>query len=276
MKPSLMLLAGLGLAALLRRQSAAVRHWVLALAVGCAATVPLVESMGPSWQLSGAVSGAIMRFGTSPPSGSVTTRTEPQPPAGGSTASARAPGMAAPADSSRTPTAREWLRMTWGAGAILGVLLLVSGLGRLAWLASRARRLSGGVWVDLAGELAREYRLGRPIQVLQSDHASLLATWGFFRPSIIVPAGADSWTPDRIRVVLSHELAHVRRGDWIVQLGAELLRSFYWFNPLTWIVCRQLRLDSEQGQFSATSPAFGVRLRDPNAPPICRRTHLIG
>ena len=106
--------------------------------------------------------------------------------------------------------------------------------------------MSGGVWVDLAGELAREYRLGRPIQVLQSDHASLLATWGFFRPSIIVPAGADSWTPDRIRVVLSHELAHVRRGDWIVQLGAELLRSFYWFNPLTWIVCRQLRLDSEQ------------------------------
>ena len=45
--------------------------------------------------------------------------------------------------------------------------------------------------------------------------------------------------------MLSHELAHIRRGDWIVQLSAELLRAFYWFNPLLWVACRRLRLESE-------------------------------
>jgi hypothetical protein len=53
------------------------------------------------------------------------------------------------------------------------------------------------------------------------------------------------WTDERARVVLCHELAHIRRGDWIIQMIAELLRCAYWFNPLLWIVCRRLRLESE-------------------------------
>jgi BlaR1 peptidase M56/carboxypeptidase family protein/TonB-like protein len=60
-----------------------------------------------------------------------------------------------------------------------------------------------------------------------------------------LPAGAGDWSEERARVVLSHELAHIRRGDWIVQMSAELLRGVYWFNPLLWIVCRRLRLESE-------------------------------
>jgi hypothetical protein len=62
---------------------------------------------------------------------------------------------------------------------------------------------------------------------------------------VILPAAADAWTEERARVVLSHELAHIRRGDWVVQLSGELLRACYWFNPLLWVACRQLRLESE-------------------------------
>ncbi len=81
--------------------------------------------------------------------------------------------------------------------------------------------------------------------LLESTHPSLLVTWGLARPKVILPAAAAAWTDERARVVLSHELAHIRRGDWIVQLSAELLRAFYWFNPLLWIACRRLRLESE-------------------------------
>jgi TonB family protein len=48
-----------------------------------------------------------------------------------------------------------------------------------------------------------------------------------------------------VRLVLHHELEHIRRGDWIVQLLGEILRAVYWFNPLVWIVCRRLRYESE-------------------------------
>jgi TonB family protein len=46
--------------------------------------------------------------------------------------------------------------------------------------------------------------------------------------------------------VLAHELAHIRRHDWVVQLAAETVRAICWFNPLVWIACRCLRRESEQ------------------------------
>jgi TonB family protein len=60
-----------------------------------------------------------------------------------------------------------------------------------------------------------------------------------------VPAGAEEWDEHRIRIVLRHEIAHIRRQDWSVQLVAEILRCVYWFNPLVWVACRRLRDESE-------------------------------
>jgi hypothetical protein len=82
--------------------------------------------------------------------------------------------------------------------------------------------------------------------LLQSDRTTLLATWGFVRPKVVIPSDARYWDEDRVRIVLAHELAHIRRGDWLVQLMAEVLRSVYWFNPVVWISCWRLRLESEQ------------------------------
>jgi TonB family protein len=67
-----------------------------------------------------------------------------------------------------------------------------------------------------------------------------------WRPKVILPVGAGDWPDDRIRVVLYHELAHIRRGDWTAHIVAELLRAAYWFNPLLWIARRRLSEESEQ------------------------------
>jgi TonB family protein len=74
----------------------------------------------------------------------------------------------------------------------------------------------------------------------------LTVTWGALQPKIILPSGSAEWADDRIRIVLAHELAHIRRGDWVAQMVAEILRAIYWFNPLVWIAARRLRHESEQ------------------------------
>jgi hypothetical protein len=58
--------------------------------------------------------------------------------------------------------------------------------------------------------------------------------------------GAEHWPEERIRVVIHHELAHIQRGDWWIQVLAELHRVIFWFNPLYWILCRRLVRESEQ------------------------------
>ena len=62
---------------------------------------------------------------------------------------------------------------------------------------------------------------------------------------MLLPEGAAHWQNDRLRVVLAHELAHVRRNDWAMQTAACVLRAIYWFNPLTWIAAAAIRRDAE-------------------------------
>jgi TonB family protein len=71
-------------------------------------------------------------------------------------------------------------------------------------------------------------------------------TWGVFRPHILLPNEVDDWPPERKRVVIAHELAHVHRLDWIVQMAARLACVVYWFNPLFWLACNRLYRESEQ------------------------------
>jgi len=136
--------------------------------------------------------------------------------------------------------------ITWLIGVVAALCTLATGLARLARLAWRARRVTSGVWVDAALELSQRFRLRRPPVILCSDDSSMIGTWGVLRAKVLVPASALEWPADRIRIVLAHEVAHVRRGDWMVQVAADLLRSVYWFNPVVWVGCGRLRLLSEQ------------------------------
>jgi hypothetical protein len=84
----------------------------------------------------------------------------------------------------------------------------------------------------MAAEISEHWGLRRPVRLLLTDHPGLLVTWGLLRPKVLLPAASQDWAEDRLRVVISHELAHIQRGDWVVQIAAEVLRAVYWFNPL--------------------------------------------
>jgi beta-lactamase regulating signal transducer with metallopeptidase domain len=242
MKMSLIVLSALAASFLLRRRSAALRHWVLAAGVACSAALPILTAAVPAWPLPFATPTAFTRYEDPFRDAESPSPTRPPGAVNGATAAAPvAPGTAMRRGFDLGAT----LQSIWLAGTFVGLAILLTGVLRLAWLAVHAHRVTHGRWYDLAEEISRSYALRRPVTLLQSSHPSLLVTWGLARPKVILPSAADAWTEERARVVLSHELAHIHRGDWIVQLSAELLRAFYWFNPLLWVACRRLRLESE-------------------------------
>ena len=145
------------------------------------------------------------------------------------------------------PTDRNAILLgIWIAGVVVNLAGLVLGFWRLHRIASRAAIVRDGPWADAARQLSEHFRLRAPVTLLQSDRPAVLVTWGFFAPRVMLPRDAESWDVDRIRVVLAHELAHVQRRDWIVQIGSELLRIACWFNPLVWLAASRLRLESER------------------------------
>lgn len=226
---TLLVLCALICTSMLRRHSAAVRHWVLSTAIAAAAVLPVVQPLAPAWPAGRAATTALI------PADFPARRIARTPP---------------PAEASIQQAQDERpagvLRRIWIAGIALSALGLLVGCLRLRWLSSRARVIRHGRWHAAAREAAQQVGLNRNVTLLQSTHPSLLVTWGALRPKIILPANADNWPDDRVRVVLLHEIAHIKRGDWLWQIAAEALRAVYWFNPIVWFACGRLRQESER------------------------------
>ncbi len=142
----------------------------------------------------------------------------------------------------------NWAAMilgTWLTGALWFTLSVLAGHYQIAQMRRQARPPTDSRWAELLESLCQEMGMGRPVTLLQSGEQLMPVTWGTRHPVILLPAGADEWAADRQRVVLLHELAHIRRWDCLTQLLAHLACAIYWFNPLVWLAARQMLLERE-------------------------------
>jgi HEAT repeat protein/beta-lactamase regulating signal transducer with metallopeptidase domain len=235
-------------AAALRRASAAARHLVWTLGLMGALAAPALSLALPRWEL------PLVRIAS-------------PAPAAEAVPAAAIPDIAAPRrHRSPTPTARpetssptqvvtaagqtpiSWrtlalIAWTIGALAIVGRVLL--GLAAVQWMSRRTGLVSDAPWLTLAREMASQLGL-RGVRFLRSGAASMPMAWGIVRPSVLMPADADTWPDDRLRIVLLHELAHVKRRDCLTHLFAQIACAAHWFNPLAWMAVRRLRAERER------------------------------
>ena len=143
-------------------------------------------------------------------------------------------------------SALPWLAIIWLAGGMLSLVPLAIGLWQLARLRRRSQVVADRRWLTLLDELRRQLAVRRRVQLRQCDAALAPLTWGALRPVVLLPCEADVWPDERRRLVLLHELAHVRHWDWLTQLAAHIACAMYWFNPLVRLAARQLRIESER------------------------------
>jgi TonB family protein len=234
-KATLLLALTAGTAYALRRRSAAVRHHVWALGIAGSMALPLLTLLLPAWR-STALANAARLWG---PAHAVAKNDTVQ----------RLPSMVVDA-AAASPLSGQLSRLAlvlWVLGALFVGLKLLGGLSRLARVSARSTPVVGDDWARIVSEFCKPLGVARRVQLLQCrDEASMPLTWGMVRPRILLPDAAKEWSPDRRRAVLSHELAHIARHDWFVQICAELACSLYWFHPLVWFAAASLRNESER------------------------------
>jgi TonB family protein len=233
-KATVLLTLTAGTAYALRGRSAAVRHHVWALGIVSAMAVPIMTVLLPSWH--SATLGNAARFWG--PAHATAENPNFQ----------RLPSMVIDA-AAASPLSGQLSRLTllvWALGALFVVMKLLRGLARLAWVSAQSKLVLDDDWAQIVLRFRKSLHIVRPVQLLQcADASSMPLTWGMVRPCVMLPAGATEWPADRRQAVLSHELAHIARHDWFVQLCAELARGFYWFHPLVWFAGASLRSESE-------------------------------
>src|SRR4029077_5575129 len=105
--------------------------------------------------------------------------------------------------------------------------------------------VADAAWGGLLRQVRGELGVRRPVALVVGGDRAMPMTWGWRRPVILLPAGAEAWPEARRRAVLLHELAHGAPQDYPAQLAAEAVRALYWFNPRVWMAPRRLRIESE-------------------------------
>src|SRR5216117_2848093 len=249
----LLLLAAL-VTVFLRRSPASLRHLVWTLACGGVLVLPLASALLPNWSLAG-----WPRLDV-PVAFDAEQITPPAPKPGPTPAAPVVPTVAAHQASSVPSTTvgeepvrwrltSDWTALVlpvWlsGVGAVL--ILLAVGLARIMWLDRVTRPVQDEAWLILVEELSLELGLHRHVRLLQAQGPAMPMTWGIRRPAILLPAEADAWSAERRRDVLLHELAHVKRHDFMIQLIARIACAVYWFHPLVWIAATRLREERER------------------------------
>jgi TonB family protein len=230
LRSSVVLIAGLVAAALMRRQPAALRHSIIAAALVLAAAQPIINRVIPALTLP-RIAWTVETVADEPrvavESEFALEKAIPAPPK-----------PAAGVDWSRV------LFVTWVTGVAINLAVLLAGMAWLLRLQSRSRS-AGAEWLAIEASLRSQMGDGSPARIVITRHPALIVTWGVITPAILLPADADTWSIERKRMVIAHEAAHLLRRDWLTQVVAEIARSINWFNPLFWLACATLRRESE-------------------------------
>jgi hypothetical protein len=120
------------------------------------------------------------------------------------------------------------------------------GKGTLWWFRRKAEPLIEQDWNDLTQAVSRELGLRREVRLLRSVATSVAITTGIRNPQVLLPACSEKWDPERRRVVLLHELTHIRRRDNPIEVLSQIASILYWFNPFVWLAIRQLKRERER------------------------------
>jgi TonB family protein len=232
----LLICAGL-LSSALARASASIRHAIWAAALLGALALPVISRVLPG------VNFELLPEPMLPSAG---------PPAAPLSVEINAASVASPAIGTPVSAAdsapwdwTQWLLLLWAAGASIVLLPSAAAMWDLHRLKAASHQVLDDSWPELLAEIRKAFSISKPVDLRIATNPGPL-TSGIFRKTILLPQTAADWPIDRRRLVLAHEMAHVKRNDALGQLLSQIVCSVYWFNPVVWYAVHRLRIERER------------------------------
>lgn len=154
-----------------------------------------------------------------------------------------------------------WVVLAWAAGVALLSLRLVASWSLVARWKRRAVAPAGPRVSEALRRLAHRLGVRRRVRALCSGTVSVPTVVGWLRPVILLPAATLAGLRlEHLEAVLAHELAHVRRCDYLVNLIQGVVETVLFYHPVVWWVSAQMRLEREQCCDDVASRACGGAL----------------
>lgn len=139
-----------------------------------------------------------------------------------------------------------WVVPLWLGGVVLFSLWNLGGWIHVQRLTRRGITGTGEEWRRKLKGLCKSQGLTRPVRLLQSVRVTAPAVIGWLRPVILLPAAAlAGLTPEQLHALLAHEVAHIRRHDYAVNLVQTAIVTLLFYHPAVWWLSRRIRDERE-------------------------------
>lgn len=131
----------------------------------------------------------------------------------------------------------SWIVLVWFVVFIFKCIRMTSDLRQVYRVRNYQTIAPPEMWRKRVSELQVSLRIKRSVQLLESKLVSIPSVSGFFKPVILVPVGLLNNIPqDQVEAILLHELAHIRRSDYAINLMQTFIEILFFFNPgVLWI-----------------------------------------
>lgn len=134
----------------------------------------------------------------------------------------------------------------WLAGIFVYAMRIVRGRIGLFHMVKNSTPAEDKRYYAMVRSISNRFEIGSNIQLWISRQCITPFTCYLFKPIILLPGDVHRWSDEHLRVVLLHELAHIKRRDHITRCIARMICTVFWFVPPIWIVYKNLHIEEEK------------------------------
>jgi len=152
--------------------------------------------------------------------------------------------------------------LLWLVGvAFLSARLVVGWIGAYR-MATRNAQPASAEWERTLSRIAGALQLSRATRILESAAVEVPTVIGWLRPVVLLPiASLSGLTTQQIEMILAHELAHIRRHDFIVNLMQAVVETLLFYHPAVWWISQRIRVEREHCCDDVAVAMFGDPLQ---------------
>lgn len=139
-----------------------------------------------------------------------------------------------------------WIGILYLGGIVVQSLGLLFSLAGVHFLRRRGGWQNDVVWQNRVEHLKEALQIRRKVMFLVGEKARSPFTFGWVKPVIFIPLAAiNQLTPQQVEAILIHELAHIKRNDYLWNIVQKVMEIFLFFNPVAWVLGREIRKERE-------------------------------
>jgi len=136
--------------------------------------------------------------------------------------------------------------MVWMLGASFFLVRMLGGLIYVQHLRYNKNQAVPAYWNNKLKTLKSRIRLRKKVKLLESAIATVPMVIGYIKPVILLPIGAiNSLNEGEVEAILAHELAHIRRNDYLINIFLSVIEVLFYFNPAVWWISANIRTERE-------------------------------